>query len=165
MYNYKYYVEGYTEKRLVEVLSREKKLIKSGKIEIFNVSQKILRDRKILALLDNTIVVFVFDTDCKGLDKLIANKEKLMKSNTVKDVVYIAQVRNLEDEIMRSCQLKNINDLLGTRNEKEFKKKFKECRNLSSKLEKYRFDFDKLWITKPSGEFMEINNNWGKIKA
>ena len=60
---FQYYVEGDDEKRLIEVLKTDMRLIIPGKVQILNVVQERLTDLKLRTLQDGTTLVFVFDTD------------------------------------------------------------------------------------------------------
>jgi len=60
---FQYFVEGDDEKRLIEVLKTDMRLIIPGKVQILNVVQERLTDLKLRTLQDGTTLVFVFDTD------------------------------------------------------------------------------------------------------
>ena len=58
---FQYYVEGDDEKRVIEVLKTDMRLIIPGKVQILNVVQERLTDLKLRTLQDGTTLVFVFD--------------------------------------------------------------------------------------------------------
>lgn len=60
---FQYYVEGENEKKLINVLKTNMRLITPGKVETLNVTQEKLSDMKLRTLKFGTILVFVFDTD------------------------------------------------------------------------------------------------------
>ena len=55
---FQYYVEGDDEKRLIEVLKTDMRLIIPGKVQILNVVQERLTDLKLRTLQDGTTLVF-----------------------------------------------------------------------------------------------------------
>ena len=60
---YQYYVEGDDEKALVNTLKSDLRCIESGKVDVFNVVQNLLKPTRLRTLKPNTIVVLVYDTD------------------------------------------------------------------------------------------------------
>lgn len=99
---YQYFVEGDDEKRLIEVLKTDMRLIQPGKVQVVNVVQERLTDLKLRVLSEGTILIFVFDTDSGNIDILNENIKKAKKSSRVKKVYCITQVKNIEDELIRS---------------------------------------------------------------
>ena len=73
---YQYFVEGDDEKRLIEVLKTDMRLIQPGKIQVVNVVQERLTDLKLRVLSEDTILIFVFDTDTGNIDILNENIKK-----------------------------------------------------------------------------------------
>ena len=79
---FQYYVEGDDEKRLIEVLKTDMRLIIPGKVQILNVVQERLTDLKLRILQDGTTLVFVFDTDVGDpaiLNENIRKAKKIFK--------------------------------------------------------------------------------------
>ena len=109
---FQYYVEGDDEKRLIEVLKTDMRLIIPGKVQILNVVQEKLTDLKLRTLQDGTTLVFVFDTDVGDPAILNENIRKAKKSSNIKDVYCVPQVKNIEDELIRAMGLKNIEEFL-----------------------------------------------------
>ena len=165
---YHYYVEGENERVLVEILSKCKdekfNVIRPGKIDVFNVVEREIKSTHMLNLKDNTVVVLVFDTDTKSRAILDKNTKFLEKHKKIKDVILIPQVYNLEDELIRSCNIKNILQLLGSKSKKEFKSDFNKVNNLNEHLIKAEFTFNKLWRKKTNGVFAGIKNGIHKIE-
>ena len=168
---YHYYVEGENEKVLAKELSKcedEKfNVIRPGKIDVFNVVEREIKSTHMMNLKDNTVVVLVFDTDTKSraiLDKNTKFLEKYKKNKRIKDVILIPQVYNLEDELVRSCNIKNILQLLGSKSNKEFKGDFNKVNNLNEYLIKAEFAFDKLWRKNTDGIFAGITSGISKIE-
>lgn len=79
-------------------------------------------------------------------------------------VYCIPQVINIEDELERCCNIKSIDDLLGTSGSKEFKRRLIIEKNLEKKIESADFDVEKLWSKAPIGLFKDIPNDSDKIK-
>ena len=115
-------------------------------------------------LKDNTVVVLVFDTDTKNRAILDKNTKFLEKHKKIKEVILIPQVYNLEDELIRSCNIKNILQLLGSKSKKEFKSDFNKVNNLNEYLIKAEFAFDKLWRKNTDGIFAGITSGISKIE-
>lgn len=165
---YHYYVEGENERALVKTLSKcedEKfNVIRPGKIEVFNVVEREIKSTHMMNLKDNTVVVLVFDTDTKNRAILDKNTKFLEKHKNIKEVILIPQVYNLEDELIRSCNIKDILQLFGSKSKKEFKSDFNKVNNLNEYLIKAEFAFDKLWRKNTDGIFAGITSGISKIE-
>lgn len=103
---YHYYVEGDDEKKVIDTLKTSMQLIISGKVDVFNVIERKFTRNQIMRLKQGTIVVLVFDTDTNQVDTLLENILFLQKQPIVKKVICVPQVKNLEDELLRSCNIK-----------------------------------------------------------
>ena len=66
--------------------------------------------------------------------------------------------------MIRSCNIKNILQLLGSKSKKEFKSDFNKVNNLNEYLIKAEFAFDKLWRKNTDGVFARITNGIHKIE-
>lgn len=161
---YHYFVEGECEKKLINVLKEQKNLIIPGRVEILNVTQERLTDLKLRTLSTGTILIFVFDTDIEKTDVLKENLELLSKETRFKTVWCVMQVPNLEGELIKATNIKNIKDLLGSNSLKEFKEEFIKEKNLYSKLCKKEFRLEKMWDSKPGNAYKSIHNDGDKIK-
>ena len=93
---YQYYVEGQDDEKIVKVLKTELRLIEPGKVERFNVVSEEFTTLRVMALKTGTIVVLVFDTDAGSVDILKKNIEFLERQKSIKKVLCITQVKNLE---------------------------------------------------------------------
>ena len=60
------------------------------------------------------------------------NIKILNKCPEVNKVICIPQVNNLEDELIRSCNIKQIKELLGSRSNKDYKHDLIAEKNLNS---------------------------------
>lgn len=161
---YQYFVEGDDEKRLIETLKTDMRLIQPGKIQVVNVVQERLTDLKLRVLQEGTILIFVFDTDAGNIDILNENIKKVKKSSRVKAVYCITQVKNIEDELIRCTDVKNIEDLIGAKSKSDFKRDFIKEKNLKKKLVAHAFDLNKLWCMEPSHPYEKIKNDSKIVK-
>lgn len=167
--NYLYLVEGETEEKLVSVLKTEMQIIVPGKIQKFNILQESLPKSFVQNIKRNTAVVCIFDTDIDDLNLSIF-KENVKKFHDAKpivnNVIYIPQVRNLEDELVRATDIKKVQDLLPSSSIKEYKRDLAQIKRdrLALKLRQHHFDIDKLWYLKPEGKYKSIENGSDKIK-
>lgn len=105
--SYQYYVEGEDEKKLLDVLKRDLRCIKSGKVDKFNVIQDSITVARIRPLKENTIVILVYDTDIEKIETLRKNVAFLQEQSAIKDVLCIPQVEKLEHELIRACTIRN----------------------------------------------------------
>ena len=159
-----YYVEGECEKKLLEALKEQNDLILPGKIEVFNVVNKELTDMYLRLLSEKTTVVFLFDTDIEKTDILRKNISKVKKNGRIRDLWLVIQVKNLEDELLRSTVVRHVQDLVGCSTEKEFKHAFIVEKNLFEKLNNHGFDLSKMWIKTPNKPFDDLWNDGSRIK-
>lgn len=142
-----YFVEGECEKKLINVIKN--KYIQSGKVRIKNISQKVIHPSILRTLERNAICVMIVDTDVlynneKCFQKILENKRNLEK-NGVK-YIFVYQDKDLEDEIVKSTNLKKISEMFGTKSVREHKTIFNDYKNLLQKLENIGFDINKIWL-------------------
>ena len=161
---YQYFVEGETEKKLINELKKEGNLIIPGTIRVFNVVNQKLTAAMLANISSNTTAILVFDTDKKSIDILRDNISKLRQNKSIQDIWCVMQVKNFEEELIRSTDVKSIKDLLGSKSNKEFKKDFIKEKNLLAKLYNHYFNLEKMWIMTPGEEFKEWRNDGDKIK-
>ena len=163
-----YFVEGECEKKLISAFSHtENNEIKTGKVEVFNVLIRKFTTIRMKGIKKGTHVVFIYDSDTTDISTLKYNIEMLKKYAQIDEdhIIHVISVKNFEDEIIRSTDIKNINELLNTKGTAEFKKKFIDHNNIVSVLMKHGFDINKIWVTKPSEPFDKYSNdNTDKIK-
>jgi len=161
---YHYFVEGENEEKIVNILKTELQWIVPGKVQKFNVIEKLLTKNRLLTLNCGTIVILVFDTDTGKSDILRQNIALLKKHKSVKDIYCITQVDNLEDELVRSCTIKEIKELTDSDSNSDFKRDMLKDTKLKNKLLKCNFDFEKFWNSVPPKKYQGINNDAKKIK-
>lgn len=159
-----YFVEGECEEKLVNTLKSELMVVKPGKVQKLNVIENEIKKARLIALRPGTMVVLIFDTDTGNTEILNKNIKRLLECNSVADLVLIPQVKNLEDELEKSCSIRNIKELLGSKSNKDFKSDFIRVTNLASKLKNKNFDINLIWTGKPSSPYQNIKNDAIKIK-
>lgn len=162
---YHYYVEGEDEKRLLEALKRDLRCIESGKVDKVNVIQTRFSVARIRPLKQDTIVVLVYDTDVEeNTDILRYNIDFLNKQKGIKEVICIPQVKNLEDELVRACNIRNITELTKSASKSNYKSDLISCTNLGVRLQTCGFDISKMWNRIPTNKFACFGNAAEKIK-
>ena len=159
-----YYVEGECEEKLINTLKSELMVVKTGKVQVFNVVEKEITNARLITLRPGTMVVLIFDTDTGNIETLNNNINKLSKCSSVVDLVLIPQVKNMEDEIVNSCAIRNIKELLGSRSNEEFKSDFIKATNLADKLKSKGFNINLIWNRNPGAPYQDIINRAEKIK-
>lgn len=143
--NYVYYVEGQCEEKLLKILKTDMRLIQPGKVIKRNVIQDKLRQVQLKTLKKGTTAVLVFDTDTDNTDILFENIELLKRETAISKVLCITQVENLEDEIVRSCNVNTAKELTNSKSTSSFKSDFIRASNLKGTLENHDFCFQDLW--------------------
>lgn len=163
--NYQYYVEGEDERKLINTLKTDFQVVVPGKVDVFNVTTKIITNARLIAIKPKTTVILVFDTDV-GDDKILRQNIAIFKEcKSVIDIVTIPQCFNLEDELVNSCKIKTVTELFGSQGFRKFKSDFIKASNLPLKLKEKEFDVSKLWSRDGMGKFKGIENQSSKIKV
>lgn len=158
-----YYVEGDCEEVIVKSLIHDFQLLPHGRINVLNIAQRRFPENKIYSLGHGTRVVFIFDTDV-GVPQTARENISTIKSKTTRvEIIVIPQCRNLEDELMYSCSIKNIRQITGSRSNKNFKTDFKNASNVHSLLKSCGFNFARLWSRKADMEWEILRQ--GEIKS
>lgn len=161
---YQYFVEGEDEEKLVKVLKTDMQLIAPGKVSCFNVVEKKFTGARLMNLRSGTNVVLVFDTDTGNETILRENIRILEKCAAVKAVICIPQVKNLEEELVYSCRIKQIRELTNSRTNGEFKRDLLRESSLAQKLENKGFHFERFWSRNPCIGYEGIQNEAYKIR-
>ncbi|MCM1118173.1 MAG: hypothetical protein NC543_02290 [bacterium] len=159
-----YYVEGEDEEKFIRILKSDLGLIQPGKVQKLNVIDHDLSGARLMTLRPGTMIVLIFDTDTEQVNILNRNLEKLKMCPAVSEIVTIPQIFNLEDELIHSCDIKKITELLGSKSKKEFKANLIRTNNLANKLREHRFDINLLWCRQPFPPYQNIKNQAEKIK-
>ena len=161
--NIVYLVEGETEKKFLQILKTEFQYIRPGKIYVLNVVQEYARHSFFLQF-DKSTFVLLFDTDTNNTSILQENIKFISELTNSQRVLCIPQVKNLEDELCYSCQIKNIRILTGSSSTSDFKRDFLRITNIHQKLIQHNFDIRRLWCHTATNIFSSINNDATKIK-
>ena len=161
-----YYVEGSCEKQLISALKEQPAKLAPGKIRIFNVIQDLIPRSQLLTIQSGTTVIFVFDTDVPETEVLKKNIEQIGRYCTKVKIVYLAQVLNFEDEIVRATDVSNAPELTQSNGIRNFKADFcrmasAPCRDL---LERHHIDVTLLWTTPVPEAFSFVTQNSKSIK-
>ncbi len=159
-----YYVEGEDEKKLIDTLKTRLRVIRPGKVQKLNVVSQEITDMRLRALAPGTMVVLVFDTDAGNPDTLKKNIKRMEACAAVSEIVLIPQVSNLEGELLRSCSIRKIEELLNSKSRKEFKSDFIHVTNLDKKLLEHQFNINLFWCGTPAPPYQDIENQAAKIK-
>lgn len=152
---------------MIHALKQEPGKLIPGKVKVYNVIQKMIPKSHLLSVQPGTIVTFVFDTDIPVSKYLKKNIESLEKYCIKTQIVYLPQVMNLEDELVRCTDVKKVSELTKSNGNKNFKADFcrmksQECRNM---LEHHGIDVSKLWTTCPPDVFGFVQRNCSQIKS
>lgn len=151
-----YLVEGQCERKLLTEL-KNNNLIIPGKIEVFNVLTRRITKSKVTTIKPESIVVMVFDTDQNYDMSILKDNCKILEQYLKKpNIKMLIQVKNLEDELIRSTDIRTIRDLTDSRSNSDFKADFIKSRSCLALLEKHHFDLNKMWKQEPTGSFAEL---------
>ena len=159
-----YYVEGDDEKKLLDILKTDLGVIKPGKVQKLNVVAQEITEARLRTLSRDTMIVLVFDTDAGNVNILKNNIGTLEKCKAVSEIVLVPQVPNLEGELVRSCNIRNIKDLLSSKTSGEFKSDIIHVSNLAKKLQEHQFDIQVFWSGRPREPYQDIENQAAKVK-
>ena len=157
-------MEGENEEKIVNVLKTDLMLILPGKVHKLNVVEKTFTNARLLALRPGTVAVLIFDTDTGHTDILNENLRILNSCPSIAEIVTIPQVKNLEAELVRACNIKKAWELLGVTSTKDFKTELIRVGNLAEKLKEHHFDINSFWSTQPAAPFQHISNLASRIK-
>ena len=161
---YQYYVEGESEKCLINALKTKLRCIVPGKVERFNVIQDIFNNSRLRSLKTGTNIILVYDTDTNDIANLRKNIAFLKKQTAIANVFCIPQVYNLEQELVFSCDIRRAGELTQCQTIKDFKRTFIACTNIDVRLKKCRFSMDRLWSRIPENNFCVFGNDSKQIR-
>ena len=144
---YYYFVEGQCEEKLVKALKLNPALLMPGKVKIFNVVQNIISLSILMSIEPGSAAVLIFDTDKAETDHLKSNINSLKKRCSGVDVLTILQVLNFEDEIERTTDVKNAENLTKSKTVEDFKSTVNRIKDVDFRrmLERHRLDMNELW--------------------
>ena len=159
-----YFCEGPCEEALIKALQKAPALIAAGRPRHLNVIQNVIPNSVLLQIKQGTTVVFVFDTDKEITDKLQKSIELVKKHCQQSKIVFLIQVKNLEDELVRCTDVKKVTDLTQSQSVSNFKTAFCRIKDLRELLERHQIDVAKLWTTNPTEVFAFVPQNSELIK-
>ncbi len=159
-----YYVEGKCEATLLAALKERPQKIVPGKVKVFNVITSLIPRSQLITIQPGTTVVFAFDTDVPVTEHLKKNMELVSTYCTKVRMVFLPQVWNLEDELVRCTDVKNIAELTRSKSTKEFKRDFCALTNCRDVLNRHRIDVLRLWTQNPPEYFGFVPSNSNLIK-
>lgn len=162
--NVQYFVEGEDEKKLLNTLKNQLGVIQPGKVQKLNVIENKISMNILRTLKKGTVVVLVFDTDTGKIDILNSNIKFLKECSFISKVITIPQVKNLEDELVRSCNIRDITELLNSRSKKDYKSDLIRVTNLDSKLKEHEFNIAHFWNEQPTIPYQKITNESNQVK-
>lgn len=123
--------------------------------------QNLIPKSQMLSIQAGTTVVLVFDTDVPQTSNLKKNLELLTRYCGKLKIIFLPQVLNLEDELVRCTDVRTAMELTKSGSVKNFKTDFckmktKDCRSM---LERHKLDYARLWMTKTPEAFSFVENN------
>ena len=151
-----------------DALKNKKSQILPGKSKILNVVQTLIPKSILLSIKPDSYVVLVFDTDVTtNLNVVKKNISNIKKYCTGVKIIYLLQVRNLEDELIRCTDVKSALELTKSKSLSNFKADFRklkdeECKRL---LERHKIGVAHLWATKAPADFDFAERNSDLIKT
>ena len=161
-----YYVEGPCEQQLIAALRETPAKLIPGKVKVFNVVQNLIPKSQMLSIQSGTTVALVFDTDVQQTTNLKKNLELLRRYCGKLKIIFLPQVLNLEDELVRCTDVKAVTELTRSGSLRNFKTDFckmkaKDCRSM---LERRGLDYSRLWMSKVPESFAFVESNSTQIK-
>ena len=159
-----YFVEGECEAKLINALKEIPAAIRPGKVKIINVIQNLISASQLVQIQAGTTVVLVFDTDVPKTDCLKENIIQLRKKCTRVEVVFLPQVRNFEEDLVRCTDVERVSELTHSRSSRDFKRDFCAATNARNLLERHHLDMTRLWSTHPPEGFSFVMSNGDVIK-
>ena len=160
-----YFVEGKCEVTLLRALKENPQKILPGQIREFNLIQQVIPKSILMMIRPGTKVVFVFDTDVPVTQYLRSNIYLVKKTCTKVEIIFLPQVKNLEDELERCTDVSRVSDLTQSASKKDFKRDFCAKKNCRVILDRHNLDVSKLWMTTRPKEFSFVSSNGNKIKV
>lgn len=90
--------------------------------------------------------------------------DRSKRDRHLKDFLFVLQVPNLEGELIRSCNISRIKDLLNSKSDSDFKTDIVQAKGLHNTLKRHGFNIDKFWCTTPQNDFAQYENSSHKVK-
>lgn len=159
-----YFCEGECEETLIKALKESPALILPGKTKVFNVISKLIPKSVLLSVKLGTTVVFVFDTDVEITEKLRKNIRYIERFCERSKLVFLPQVKNLEDELVRCTNVTRVTEITQSKSLSNFKSDFCRIANARHVLSEHQINVARLWTTKPPEIFAFVQSNSDLIK-
>lgn len=159
-----YFVEGKCEEVLILALKEQPALLIPGKIKVLNIIQNPIPRSILLSIRSGTTVVFVFDTDIPVTTQLRENAQSIKKYCSGAKVVFLPQVMNLEDELVRCTNVSKATELTHSKGQKDFKHDFCKLQDCRKTLEQHQLDVSLLWTKQPLEPFGFVPQNGNLVK-
>lgn len=159
-----YFVEGKCEAKLLAALKEQPQKIISGRVKVFNVIINLIPRSQLVTIQAGTTVVFVFDTDVSITETLKKNIKLVSTYCSKTKVIFLPQVKNLEDELVRCTDISNITELTRSKSKKDFKRDFCAMTNCRDVLNRHQLDVLRLWTQNPPEVFSFVPANSEFIK-
>lgn len=159
-----YFVEGDCEAKLINALKQKPELLQPGKVVVLNLIQNYIPKSRLLSISPETKVVFVFDTDKKEVEHLRKNIEYIEKYCKKSKLIFLPQVLNLEDELVRCTDVSEPKEITKSKSNSNFKSDFCKLTDARSTLTRHQLDVLALWSQNPPEPFTFVKNNSSQIK-
>lgn len=159
-----YFAEGRCEERLLNALKENPQRIRPGRVKVFNAVQELLTKSQLITIQAGTTVVLVFDTDVPITEYLKENIKRLSTLCTKVKIVYLPQVMNFEDELVRCSDIRSVVELTRSKSNKDFKRDFCAMSNVRAALDKVNLNVERMWTEKALQEFAFVTRNDSEIK-
>ena len=160
-----YFVEGKCEATLLAALKERPQKVVSGRVKVFNVITNLIPRSQLVTIQPGTTVVFVFDTDVLVTESLKKNIDLVQTYCSKTKIVFLPQVMNLEDELVRCTDINSITELTHSKSTKDFKRDFCAMTNCRDVLNRHQLDVLRLWTQKPPEIFCFVPSNSSLIKT
>ena len=159
-----YFAEGKCEERLLNALKENPQKIQPGRVKVFNAVQNLLTKSQLVTIQSGTTVVLVFDTDVQNTEFLCENIRRLKTLCSKVRLVFLPQVLNLEDELVRCSEIKSVIELTHSKSNKDFKRDFCSMTNVRSVLDRVNLNVSTLWTENVPSPFSFVESNSDEIK-
>ena len=146
-----YFVEGECEETLINALKKDPGQIIPGRVKKWNVIYKMLPNSILNTIQPGSIVILVFDTDVQSSGYLEKNILLLKKVVSKVLIICLPQVLNLEDELERCTDIKNVKELTKSKSRSDFKRDFCRLTDCRQTLDAHNLNIGKMW-TQPIPE-------------
>ncbi|MBR0463944.1 MAG: hypothetical protein IJJ23_06120 [Clostridia bacterium] len=160
-----FFAEGDCEAQLLSALKLYPGWILPGKVRVFNVVQDLIPKSQLLTLQDGMTVVFLFDTDTEQTERLLQNIQRVRKYCRVR-LLTVAQVLNLEDELVRCTDVREARELTQSKSPRNFKSDFCRMRpeDCLAMLSRHHLELQKLWVKEPPAAYEFIRQDGKAVK-